>query len=66
MYKRRPKIDSSRTRILTIPASTKEPAMNFTMSPEIEAVRDMVSRFMQNEVVPVMEDYEKRRNFRAS
>ena len=30
--------------------------MNFTLSPEIEAVRDMVSRFMANEVVPVMED----------
>jgi len=37
--------------------------MNFTMSPEIEAVRDMVSRFMQNEVVPVMEDFEKRQEF---
>lgn len=37
--------------------------MNFTMSPEIEAVRDMVARFMQNEVVPVMEDYEKRQEF---
>ena len=34
--------------------------MNFTMSPEIEAVRDMVTRFMQNEVIPVMEDFEKR------
>jgi alkylation response protein AidB-like acyl-CoA dehydrogenase len=37
--------------------------MNFMLSPEIEAVRDMVSRFMQNEVVPVMEDYEKRQEF---
>lgn len=37
--------------------------MDFTMSPEIEAVRDMVARFMKNEVVPVMEDYEKRQEF---
>lgn len=37
--------------------------MNFTLPPEIEAVRDMVSRFMQNEVVPVMEEYEKRQEF---
>ena len=37
--------------------------MNFTLSPEIEAVRDMVNRFMQNEVAPVMEDYEKRQAF---
>lgn len=37
--------------------------MNFTLSPEIEAVRDMVSRFMQNEVVPVMEQFEKRQEF---
>jgi len=37
--------------------------MDFTMSPEIEAVRDMVARFMMNEVVPVMEDYEKRQEF---
>jgi alkylation response protein AidB-like acyl-CoA dehydrogenase len=37
--------------------------MDFTISPEIEAVRDMVGRFMQNEVVPVMEDYEKRQEF---
>jgi alkylation response protein AidB-like acyl-CoA dehydrogenase len=37
--------------------------MNFTMSPEIEAVRDMVSRFMQNEVVPVMEEFEKSQTF---
>ena len=37
--------------------------MDFTMSPEIEAVRDMVSRFMANEVVPVMEDFEKRGEF---
>ena len=33
------------------------------LSPEIEAVRDMVSRFMANEVVPVMEDFEKRQEF---
>jgi isovaleryl-CoA dehydrogenase len=37
--------------------------MNFSMSPEVEAVRDMVARFMKNEVVPVMEDYEKRGEF---
>ena len=37
--------------------------MNFTLPPEIEAVRDMVSRFMANEVVPVMEEYEKRQEF---
>ena len=37
--------------------------MNFFLPPEIEAVRDMVSRFMANEVVPVMEDYEKRQEF---
>lgn len=37
--------------------------MDFTMPPEIEAVRDMVARFMKNEVVPVMEDYEKRQEF---
>jgi len=34
-----------------------------TTSPEIEAVRDMVNRFMQAEVVPVMDDYEKRGEF---
>src|SRR5690606_9686572 len=32
-------------------------------SPEIEAVRDMVNRFMEKEVKPVMDDYEKRREF---
>jgi alkylation response protein AidB-like acyl-CoA dehydrogenase len=37
--------------------------MNFTLAPEIEAVRDMVERFMKNEVVPVMEEYEKRGEF---
>jgi len=37
--------------------------MDFTLSPEIEAVRDMVSRFMAKEVVPVMEDFEKRGEF---
>ena len=37
--------------------------MHFTLPPEIEAVRDMVSRFMANEVVPVMEEYEKRQEF---
>jgi len=33
------------------------------MSPEIEAVRDMVVRFMHSEIVPVLEDYEKRGEF---
>jgi alkylation response protein AidB-like acyl-CoA dehydrogenase len=37
--------------------------MDPAMSPEIEAVRDMVNRFMQTEVVPVMDGYEKRREF---
>ncbi|HYF20942.1 MAG TPA: acyl-CoA dehydrogenase family protein [Ramlibacter sp.] len=37
--------------------------MDFTLSPEVEAVREMVSRFMTNEVVPVMEEYEKRQEF---
>ena len=37
--------------------------MDFSLSPEIEAVRDMVARFMANEVVPVMEDFEKRQEF---
>jgi isovaleryl-CoA dehydrogenase len=33
------------------------------MPPEIEAVRDMVERFMRTEVVPVMDEYEKRQEF---
>lgn len=37
--------------------------MNFTMSPETEAVRDMVERFMKTEVLPVMDEYEKRQEF---
>jgi len=37
--------------------------MNFTMSEEIEAVRDSVSRFMQSEVLPVIEGYEQRQEF---
>lgn len=37
--------------------------MDFSPSPDIEAVRDMVSRFMANEVVPVMEGFEKRGEF---
>ena len=32
--------------------------MDPAMSEEIEAVRDMVNRFMQAEVVPVMDGYE--------
>src|SRR6476620_1667423 len=32
-------------------------------SPEIEAVRDMVKRFMETEVTPVMEGYEQRQEF---
>ena len=55
MYQRRPaQLTTGRAR---------KQAMNFTLSPEIEAVRDMVNRFMENEVVPVMDDYEKRREF---
>jgi len=34
--------------------------MNIFMTPELESVRDMVARFMQTEVVPVMDDFEKR------
>jgi alkylation response protein AidB-like acyl-CoA dehydrogenase len=34
--------------------------MNILMTPELETVRDMVARFMQTEVVPVMDDFEKR------
>lgn len=37
--------------------------MDSSMSPEIEAVRDMVIRFMEKEVVPVMDGYEKRGEF---
>jgi len=37
--------------------------MDPAMSEEIEAVRDMVSRFMQAEVAPVMDGYEKRAEF---
>ncbi|MDO9433955.1 acyl-CoA dehydrogenase family protein [Hydrogenophaga sp.] len=37
--------------------------MDPSMSPEIEAVRDMVIRFMEQEVVPVMDGYEKRGEF---
>ena len=37
--------------------------MSFNLSPDMEAVKDMVARFMKNEVVPVMEDYEKRQAF---
>src|SRR5688572_29701700 len=41
----------------------KERLMDRAMSEEIEAVRDMVNRFMQAEVVPVMDGYEKRGEF---
>ncbi len=37
--------------------------MDPAMSEEIEAVRNMVNRFMQTEVVPVMDGYEKRGEF---
>lgn len=37
--------------------------MDPASSEEIEAVRDIVNRFMQAEVVPVMDGYEKRREF---
>jgi len=34
--------------------------MDPAMSEDIEAVRDIVNRFMQIEVVPIMDGYEKR------
>jgi alkylation response protein AidB-like acyl-CoA dehydrogenase len=37
--------------------------MDPAMSEEIEAVRDMVNRFMQTEVAPVMDGYERRGEF---
>lgn len=37
--------------------------MDPAMSEEIEAVRDMVKRFMQTEVIPVMDGFEKRGEF---
>jgi alkylation response protein AidB-like acyl-CoA dehydrogenase len=37
--------------------------MNPAMSAEIDTVRDMVTRFMQTEVVPLMDGYEKRGEF---
>ena len=37
--------------------------MDRAMSEEIEAVRDMVNRFMEVEVLPVMDGYEKRGEF---
>jgi isovaleryl-CoA dehydrogenase len=37
--------------------------MDPAMSPEIEAVRDMVNRFMQTEVAPVMDGFEARGEF---
>lgn len=37
--------------------------MDPAMSEEIEAVRDMVNRFMQTHVLPVMDGYEKRGEF---
>ena len=37
--------------------------MDPAMSKEIEAVRDMVNRFMQTEVAPVMDGYELRGEF---
>ena len=49
---------NTRTRSLT-----KETVMDPAMSAEIEAVRDMVNRFMETEVVPVMDGYEKRGEF---
>ena len=33
------------------------------LSPEIESVRDMVNRFMETEIKPVMDGYEQRREF---
>jgi alkylation response protein AidB-like acyl-CoA dehydrogenase len=37
--------------------------MDPAMSEEMEAVRDMVNRFMQTEVAPVMDGYERRGEF---
>jgi alkylation response protein AidB-like acyl-CoA dehydrogenase len=37
--------------------------MEPSMSNEVEAVRDMVNRFMRTEVVPVMNGYEQRGEF---
>ena len=37
--------------------------MDSAMSEDLEAVRDTVNRFMQTEVVPVMDGYEKRGEF---
>ncbi|MCC7485983.1 MAG: acyl-CoA dehydrogenase family protein, partial [Burkholderiales bacterium] len=37
--------------------------MDPAMTEEMEAVRDMVNRFMQTEVVPVMDGYERRGEF---
>ena len=37
--------------------------MNPATSPDMEAVRDMVNHFMQREVAPVMDGYEKRGEF---
>ena len=37
--------------------------MDSSMSPEVEAVRDMVNRFMQVEVAPVMDGFEQRGEF---
>jgi alkylation response protein AidB-like acyl-CoA dehydrogenase len=46
------------------PSTDKEcEQMDPAMSPEIEAVRDMVIRFMESEVVPVMDGYEQRAEF---
>ena len=40
--------------------------MDPAMSEEIEAVRDMVNRFMQNEVVPVMDQMRSAASSRGS
>ena len=37
--------------------------MDSAMSEDLEAVRDLVNRFMQTEVVPVMDEYEKHGEF---
>jgi isovaleryl-CoA dehydrogenase len=38
-------------------------AMDPSLSPEIEAIRDMVERFMKAEVLPVIDGFEKAREF---
>jgi alkylation response protein AidB-like acyl-CoA dehydrogenase len=43
--------------------SNEEAPMDPDLSPEIESIREMVNRFMQTEVAPVMDGFEKRGEF---